>query len=112
MKLFNDSDMFDKKIYKATFFEKKDTSEEGQDKIVEKVVSKDQVNFKSGTSDQAIAKDFHVVLNLRISTALVNADFIVTDDQVKNALIKVCRNDKEQKILSSNLWRHIDKTEP
>ena len=110
MKLFNDSDMFDKKIYKATFFEKKDTSEEGQDKIVKKVVSEDQVDFKSGTSDQAIAKD--VVLNLRISTALVNADFIVTDDQVKNALIKVCRNDQEQKILSSNLWRHIDKTEP
>ena len=43
------------------------------------------------------------MLNLRISTALVNADFIVTDDQVKNALIKVCRNDKEQKILSINL---------
>ena len=62
---------------------KKDTSEEGQDKIVKKVVSEDQVNFKSDTLDQAIAKDFHVVLNLRISTALVNADFIVTDTKLK-----------------------------
>ena len=43
-------------------------------------------------------------LNLRISTAhSYNADFIVTDDQFKKALIKVYRNDKAQKKLSSNL---------
>ena len=63
--------------------------------------------------DQAIAKAFHIVLNSRISTAhSYNADFIVTDDQVKNALIKVYSNDKEQKKLSCNLWRYIGKTEP
>ena len=40
-----------------------------------------------------------MVVNLRISTANSrNADFIVTDDQVKNALIKVYRNSKEQKV--------------
>ena len=67
-------------------------------KQFKKAVSGDQVNLKSGTSDQAIAEAFHIIVNLRISTARsYNADFIVTDDQVKNALIKVFRNDKEQK---------------
>ena len=73
-------------------------------KQLKKVVSEDQVNFKSDTSDQAIEKAFHIILNLIISTALsYNADFIVIDDQVKNALIKVYRNEKEYKRLSSNL---------
>ena len=40
-----------KKYIKQLFLKKKDTSEEGQDKIVKKVVSEDQVNFKSGTLD-------------------------------------------------------------
>ena len=35
-----------------------------------------------------------------------NADFVITDDQVKNALIKVYGNNKEQKILSSYLGRN------
>ena len=57
-----------------------------------------QINFKSDTSDQAIEKAFHIVLNLIISTALsYHADFIVNDDQVKNALIKFRHNEKEQK---------------
>ena len=62
------------------------------------VVSEDQVNFKSETSDQAIAKAFLVVLNLRKSADhSYNVDFIVTVGQVKDALIKVYGNDKEQK---------------
>ena len=73
-------------------------------KQLKKLASEDQVNFKPGASDQAIAKAFHIVVNLRISTAhSYNADFIVTDHQVKSALIKVYRNDKEQKTLSSYL---------
>ena len=40
--------------------EKKDVSNAGQDEIVKKkVVSEDQVNFKPGILDQAIAKAFH-----------------------------------------------------
>ena len=52
-------------------------------------------NFKSSTSDQAIPKAFHnlfvsFITNLRISTAhSCNTDLIVTDGQVKNALIKL-----------------------
>ena len=73
-------------------------------KQLKKVVSENQVNFKSGTLDQAIEKAFHIVLNLIIAIALsYNADFILTDDQVKDALIKVYRNEKEQRRLSSNL---------
>ena len=77
---------------------KKDVSKEGEDERVKKEVSEDQVNFESGTSDQAMGKAFHIVVNLRISTAHShNVDFNVTDDEVKNALVKVYRNDKEQK---------------
>ena len=73
-------------------------------KQLKKVVSEDQVNFKSDTPDQAIEKAFHIILSLIISTALsYNTDFIGIDDQVKNALIKVYRNEKEYKRLSSNL---------
>ena len=80
-------------------------SKEVQDKIVKKkVVSEDQVSCKSGRSEKAIAKTFHFVLLLRIYTAhSYNADFILTDNQVKNALTKVYHDDKEQKRLSSNL---------
>ena len=66
--------------------------------ILKEVLCKDQVIFKPGTSDQTIAKAFHNVVNLRISTAhSYNADFIVTNNPVKNALIKVYCYDKEQK---------------
>ena len=51
-----------------------------------------------------IEKAFHIVLNLIISTAFsYHADFMVKDDQVKNALIKFRHNEKEQKRSSSNL---------
>ena len=73
-------------------------------KQLKKVVSENQVSCKSGRSEKAIAKTFHFVLILRISTAhSYNADFILTDNQVKNALTKVYHDDKEQKRLSSNL---------
>ena len=72
-------------------------------KQLKKVFSEDQVNLKLDTSDLAIAKAFQIVVNFRISTThTYNTDFIVTDDQVKNALIKVYRNDEERKNLSSN----------
>ena len=38
-------------------------------KQLKKAVSEDQVNFKSSTLDKAIAKAFHIFINLRISTA-------------------------------------------
>ena len=73
-------------------------------KQLKKVFSEDQVNLNLGTSDLAIAKVFHIFVNFRISTAhTYNTDFIVTDDEVKNALIKLYGNDKEQKTLSSYL---------
>ena len=73
------------KKFRKTLIEKKDVFKEGQDEIVErKVVSVNEVNFKSGTLYQAKAKAFHIVLNLRISTAhSYNTDFIVTDNQFK-----------------------------
>ena len=43
--------MFDKKNPKITLIEKRDVSKEGQDKIVEKRVSEDQIDFKSNASD-------------------------------------------------------------
>lgn len=50
-------------------------------KKLKKEVSEDQVNFKSGALGQAIAKAFHIAVNLRISIAHnYNADFMVTDD--------------------------------
>ena len=71
-------------------------------KQLKKVVTEDQVNFKSGILDQATAKTFHIFANLRITAAhSYNTYFIVSDDHVKNALLKVYRNVKEEKTLSS-----------
>ena len=99
--------MFDKKKYKIANIGGKMRClclKKTKTKQFKKVVSEEHANFKSDISDQAIEKAFHIVLNLIISTAIsYNADLIVTDDQVKNALIKVYRNEKEQKGLSSNL---------
>ena len=110
VKLFNDSGMFDKKKSKVTLIKKKISPKKTKTKCLKEVLCKDQVIFKSGTSDQTIAKAFHNVVNLRISTAhSYNADFTVTNNPVKNALIKVYRYDKERKTLFSYLCRYIGK---
>ena len=83
---------------------KKISPRKSKTKQFKKVVSEDQIHFKGDTSNQTIAKAFHIALNLKISSAHShNADLIVNDGQVKNAVIKAYCNDREQNKLYSNL---------